>query len=133
MIFIDTGAFIARHIARDHYHTQAVKFWVSLARTGRLCFTSNLVLAEVFTLLGRIAGNAFAAERAQNIYTSRVLRIMRPDEAVEREALDTFAKYGDQGVSFTDCTSFVLMQRARLKQVFGFDAHFTRAGFTLVP
>lgn len=133
MIFVDTGAFIARHIARDQYHASATKFWAELAAARRPCCTSNLVLAEAFTLLGRVAGNAFAAERARNVYASRIIHILRPDEPIEVEALVSFAKLADQGVSFTDCTSFALMKKNRIRQVFGFDRHFAQAGFTLVP
>ena len=32
MIFIDTGAFIARYIARDEHHKNAVTFWESLEK-----------------------------------------------------------------------------------------------------
>jgi predicted nucleic acid-binding protein len=36
-------------------------------------------------------------------------------------------------VSFTDCTSFVLMQAHRLTQVFTFDRHFDGPGFSRIP
>lgn len=42
-------------------------------------------------------------------------------------------KFADQGVTFTDCLSFVLMKREKLRQVFGFDHHFEAAGFRLLP
>jgi uncharacterized protein len=38
-------------------------------------------------------------------------------------------KYSDQRVSFTDCISFVLMKRERVKIAFTFDRHFSLAGF----
>ena len=104
-----------------------------MATRGEPCLTSNFVLDEAFTTLGRLAGNAFAADRARAMYASRALRILRPDESVEADALNYFVKYADQGVSFTDCTSFVLMKRHRIKRVFTFDRHFTLVGFTVVP
>lgn len=91
------------------------------------------MLDEALTLLGRIAGNRFAAERAHALYDSPSLRILRPDEAIEREAIVLFAKYADQGVSFTDCTSFALMQQNRIRRAFTFDEHFQRAGFSVAP
>ena len=39
----------------------------------------------------------------------------------------------DQAVSYTDCVSFVLMKREGLRNVFGFDGHFTAAGYRLWP
>jgi uncharacterized protein len=38
-------------------------------------------------------------------------------------------KYADQRVSFTDCISFVMMKRERVKIAFTFDRHFSLAGF----
>ena len=133
MIFVDTGAFVARHIERDRYHEAAVGYWNTIARRRLRCCTSSVVLDETFTLLGRIAGNRFAANRARNIYASRALRVLRPDASTETEALEFFTKYAGKGVSFTDCTSFVLMKRERIRRVFTFDNHFAHAGFAVVP
>lgn len=58
--------------------------------------------------------------------------IRRPDEKDEINALELFEKYADQKVSFTDCLSFVIMQRLKIKQVFSFDNHFKYAGFELI-
>lgn len=46
MIFLDTGAFIARYIKRDQYHKQARSLWLSLQNNHRPCYTSNFVLDE---------------------------------------------------------------------------------------
>ena len=96
-------------------------------------FTSNFVLDETFTLLARQAGYPFAAERADAIYSSRVLTILRPDASDEAAALVLFRKLADQEVSFTDSVSFALMRRLRLTRAFTFDRHFEAAGFTVWP
>ena len=131
MIYLDTGAFIARYVQRDQYHHQALKAWESLAKSGQRCATSNFVLNEAFTLLARRAGYHFAAQRARRILSSDVLTILRPVEEDEYAAVDLLEKYADQAVSFTDCVSFVLMRRHGIKEVFSFDSHFARAGFQL--
>ena len=133
MIFIDTGAFLARSVARDQYHGPATAYWRKLESQRTPCWTSNFVLDETITLLGRTCGNPFAHDRAQAIYASHVLTVLRPDAGVEREALAWFQKYADQDVSYTDCISFELMRRHGLKRVFTFDEHFRLAGFTVVP
>lgn len=131
MIYLDTGAFVARYIQRDQYHQPALKGWERLAQSGRRCFTSNFVLNETFTLLARRAGYRFAAQRARSILSSAILTILRPVEEDEHAAVDLLEKYADQAVSFTDCVSFVLMRRRDLADVFSFDHHFERAGFQL--
>jgi predicted nucleic acid-binding protein len=41
-------------------------------------------------------------------------------------------KFADQGMSFTDCVSFAIMRRRRIRTVFTFDRHFQQAGFRLL-
>ena len=131
MIFVDTGALLGRYLARDQHHEQAVAGWKRIQTGGIPFLTSNLVLSEAFTLLGRFAGCRFAAETGRLLYGSCGDRILRPDVADERQALELIEKYADQEVSFCDCVSFVLMRKNRVREVFGFDQHFERAGFLL--
>lgn len=133
MIFIDTGAFLARYVAEDRLHSRAVAGWEQLAQNRTAAFTSSLVLSETFTLLARRTGYAFAAQRARAILDSDTLTVLRPSERQEREALVLFEKYADQGVSFADCASFALMQHHRIKRAFAFDRHFSLAGFDVWP
>lgn len=133
MIFVDTGAFLARYVAVDQYHGRATAAWERLAKDKLRCFTSNFVLDETLTLLARRAGYDFAAQRARNILASQAIEILRPVKRHEEQAVELFEKYGDQQVSFTDCVSFALMREARIRRVFGFDRHFRSAGFELWP
>lgn len=133
MIFVDAGAFVARFVERDQYHQPALEVWRMLERGRSPFYTSNLVLNEVATYLGRNAGNAFAAPRIRSIYDSPRFIVLRPEAEEEREALADMEKYADQRVGFTDCVSFALMRREGLEQVFTFDRHFRFAGFEVVP
>ncbi len=133
MIYIDTSAFLARHLSKDQYHRQANTFWDSIREKNETCVTSNFVLDETFTLLGRRAGYIFAAQRAKNIYASESLNILRPSREDESKAIVFFEKYSDQRLSFTDCVSFVLMKSKKIKRVFTFDHHFKMAGFQIYP
>jgi predicted nucleic acid-binding protein len=133
VIFIDTGAFIARYSKRDQYHVEAIARWNVLQSQCRPCFTSSFVLDETITLLGQRTSYQFAAERAKHLWQSTALTILRPDETDERAAMGYFEKYADQRVSFTDCISFALMQRRKITSVFSFDRHFSFAGFQVEP
>jgi predicted nucleic acid-binding protein len=133
VIYLDTGAFLARYLARDQHHKKAVAAWSEIGRGGLRCFTSNFVLDETFTLLGRRAGYRFAAQRARLLYSSRVLTILRPGREDELEAIEDFEKFADQKVSFTDCISWTLMRRNKLRRTFSFDEHYRMAGFELWP
>jgi predicted nucleic acid-binding protein len=133
VIFVDTGAFLARHLRSDQFHASATKAWGDLRRRGWRLATSNFVLDETFTLLGRRASYPFAAERARRMLLSKSFVVMRPEAEDELEALRLFEKFADQRVSFTDCVSFALMRRRGIERAFTFDAHFERAGFTVWP
>ena len=133
MIFVDTGAFLARYLQRDEHHEDAIEGFALLERDRRPAVTSIHVLDETITLLGRWAGAAFASERARAIYASRVLRILRPTEDQELDALGEFERFADQTISYTDALSFVLMREADIQEAFAFDRHFPPAGFTLWP
>jgi hypothetical protein len=131
VIFIDTGAFVARHMARDQYHAAAEKLWKKLRSRPDRCYTSGAVLAEVITLISRRAGAGFAAERGRNILASSRLTLLRPDANDELEALVILEKFGDHGLSFVDALSCALMRRLRIDRVFTFDRHFTLMGFEI--
>jgi predicted nucleic acid-binding protein len=133
VIFIDTGAFLARYIERDQHHVAATDHWRKLQNDRRQCITSSFVLDETITLLARRSTYEFAAERARKLYESTSLSILRPDKNIELAAVELFQKYTDQSVSFTDCISFVLMEKQNIKCVFSFDRHFTIAGFDVEP
>jgi len=133
VIFVDTGAFIGRYIAKDEYHRVSTSSWSVLENSKERLFTSNFVLDETFTLLGQRAGYAFAAARARAILSSSAITILRAAKYDEIEAVKLFEKYADQSVSYTDCISFILMSSNKIERAFTFDSHFGMAGFTIIP
>jgi predicted nucleic acid-binding protein len=130
MVFIDTGAFLARFLSGDSHHRAVMKSWKRLP--GRPLFTSNHVVDETLTLLGRRAGYQFAADQADAIYGSQALEILYSGPEEERDAVELLRKFADQRVSFTDCVSFVLMKRRRIRTAFTLDRHFLAAGFEVM-
>jgi predicted nucleic acid-binding protein len=113
LIFIDTGAFIARHVRGDQYYRISARIWDQLFQSKTLCTTSNSVLDETATLIARRAGYGFAAQIVKSLYASPRLEILRTTREIELKALDLFEKFADQRVRFTDCTSFALMRVSR--------------------
>lgn len=130
MVFVDSGAFLARFLENDTLHARAVPIWRTLR--ARHLLTSAHVLAETWTLLARRAGYAYASDRALDAYASQALEILYSTPDNEIEAVQWFRKYADQRVSFTDCVSFVLMKRRRIRTAFTFDKHFLHAGFEVI-
>lgn len=133
MIFVDTGAFLARYIQRDQYYRHATDGWKRLVQSARKCFTSNLVVSETATLIARRAGYKFAAQRLHLLLTSQLVTVLRSSQEDELQSVALMEKYADQEVSFVDCVSFVLMRKHHLRDAFAFDRHFEHAGFRLWP
>ena len=73
MTFVDTGAFLARYSTNDQYHREAVRLWPTLQPP---VVTSNHVVDELATALGRLAGYGFAADRVADIYASAVIDVV---------------------------------------------------------
>ena len=129
---IDTGAFLAQRSPRDQYHARAVKGFNALASSPIELYSTEHVLNEVMTLLAQRESYAYAAEAGEELIGSQVLQWLDATNADWRAALKMMRKYADQRVSFTDCISFALMRRQGIKHVFGFDRHFSAAGFKVL-
>lgn len=63
---------------------------------------------------------------------SRIVHIVRTDEALEEAALNVYERLGDARLSFTDCVSFAVMRALEISAAFAFDSDFERVGFQLV-
>ncbi|MBI5739622.1 MAG: hypothetical protein HZA16_02775 [Nitrospirae bacterium] len=55
------------------------------------------------------------------------------EDDFEAKAWDIFLKYKDKDFSYTDCTSFALMEKLRIDTAFSFDSHFKAMKFHVVP
>lgn len=129
MIFVDTGAFLALYLKRDQYHRQAHKTFRALPRPFS---TSNHVVDELATLLGRIADYRYAADRIEDLYASESIEVLLSTRDDEIEAIRWMRKYSDKEISFTDCISFAVMRRLGIHSAFTFDRHFRDAGFEII-
>jgi predicted nucleic acid-binding protein len=103
---------------------------------GALALTTDYVLDEVITRLRYDVSHTKAAEFLGLIHgatNSGALTIHRIDEHLWVLAEAIFLRYADASLSFTDCTSFALLNEQAVDEVFGFDAHFTMMGHVHQP
>lgn len=64
---------------------------------------------------------------------SLIVEVLWVTDALERDAWKIFEKHADKDYSFTDCTSFALMQAEAIRNAFTFDHHFKQYGFSMQP
>lgn len=129
MIFVDTGAWFAAFVNNDPDHATA-DAW--LDRNTEPLVTTDYVLDELLTLL-KIRGEFERAIRlGENLIAGRIARLERIAETDLEDAWRVFRDYRDKDWSFTDCTSYAVMQRLGIEVAFSFDHHFRQFGTVAV-
>ncbi|TAK34646.1 MAG: PIN domain-containing protein [Chloroflexota bacterium] len=129
--FIDSAGFLALVNRRDTCHEAAKQIWQKLTDQCSATFTTNFVIAECHALflarLGHGAAVAFLRQMEQSTTT-----IVRVREADEDQARQLIYRYHDKDFSFTDATSFVVMERLRITYALTFDEHYTQYGLAVL-
>lgn len=128
MIFVDTSAFLALENRRDLYHSKALLFKDTCLKTGQTLITSDYILDESYTIIRLRAGHMIAVQFGESLRKSQFIRIEHITPDIIEEAWRLFKKFEDHDFSFTDCTSFALMERLNISNAFTFDAHFQEYG-----
>lgn len=130
-IFVDTSAWYALLDKSDANYHAAVKFKDSLVHP---MVTSNYIADEIITLVRNRLGYKIAVEIGQKLWNESIANLIPVTPKDEKKAWEIFVKYADKTFSFTDCTSFALMDRVGITEVFAFDDHFTQYGsFIVLP
>ncbi len=91
------------------------------------------MLDETLTLLRSRRSLKDAATFIEKIRTSKSVKVFWVDDALFEKALEIFQGSQDKSWSFTDCTSFALMNELSVPDSFAFDSHFKEAGFNILP
>lgn len=112
-------------------HHAAVKFEDSLPHP---LVTSNHIADEVITLVRNRLGYKVAVEIGQKLWDESIANLIYVTPQDEKKAWEIFVQYRDKNFSFTGCTSFALMKRIGITEVFAFDEHFKQYGnFIALP
>ena len=121
-MLVDTGAWYAVTDRSDRYHEEASRFYLAEAPKGRLV-TTALIVMETWALLAGRLGRDSALVFWQTLRDTRIpIRTVEPEDL---EAAWRIAQvYPDQTFSFTDCTTFALMERLGIHEAFAFDSGF---------
>lgn len=121
-IFVDTGAWYAVADSSDRHHQVASAFYLANAASPGFV-TSELVMAETWTLLSSHLGRAAALTFWDTLRQAQI-PILSTEPADIEAAWRIAQAFGDQDFSFTDCSSFALMERLGIEDAFAFDRHF---------
>lgn len=132
-LFVDTGGWMASADAADPATLMARAARDRALERGQLLLTTDYVIDETLTLVRMRLGLAAAEVWWAQVQTSSRLRTEWIGALRAEKARHLFFRHRDKDFSFTDCTSFIVMDELRLRQVLTTDVHFGQAGFDVVP
>ncbi len=128
-VFIDTCAFYALVVKTDAAHSQMLSALAAAQNGQTRWVTSDYIFDETATLLKVRRNASLAVSFLDRVGGSRALQVEWMDSQRFAKARGLFAKYSDQGFSFTDCFSFALMRELKIKKALTKDNHFNVMGF----
>jgi predicted nucleic acid-binding protein len=125
--FADSSYYFALLNPKDEAHVKAASITRLLQRQPIV--TTHWVLTEL--------GDGFASTPSRKLFAPLVTRlqatplmtIIPADELLFAETLQLYENRSDKAWSFTDCRSFVVMQRHGIRDALTADHHFAQAGF----
>jgi uncharacterized protein len=128
-VFVDTGGWVALRYGRDRYHARARTLLRKLRSAGIGLVTTEWILAETVTLLKARGAVDHALALGDAIQAGRLGYLVESTPERRRRAWELFVRYRDRRVGWVDCASFAVMEELGLREFFGFDENFVRAGF----
>jgi predicted nucleic acid-binding protein len=128
MIFLDTSAIYALADKADPNHVAArTKFDLAL-RSGETFLLHNYILVESHSLLQSRLGLQSAIRFLND---AKAFEVEWVDSVLHHEAGKEFERIGKRGISFVDCTSFVVMRQRNVQTALVFDPDFHQQGFLI--
>jgi len=132
-LFLDTSFLIALETADDQHHREASVHWENMTRSLPLLVTTSYVFDETVTFFNSRNRHPKAMEIGNLLLASPSVQLIHIDEALFHEAWRHFVQHEDEAYSLTDCASFVVMKKLRIRNALTFDKHFIQAGFEIKP
>ena len=132
-LFGDSSAWLAFFDRRQPEHATVQRAVSVFSRQSQAIYVTDYVIDETLTLLMARVNHATAVSCGDWLLRSPLVKVVRIDVDTWDQAWEIFRRYDDKKFSFTDCTSFVVMQEHKLIDAFTFDHHFEQMGFRMWP
>jgi len=129
-IFADTSGWYALVDESDPDHPRA-RHWFKQNRLPLI--TTDYILDEVLTLIRTSLEHRKAVEFGEKLLASRLAQLISVTKEDKERAWAIFQRYDDKVLSFTDCTSFAVMERLEIDTAFTVDHDFEALRYIMVP
>jgi predicted nucleic acid-binding protein len=136
LLFVDTWGWCASVNPKDKQYHKIKQIIEKSYESGNHLITTNFVLDEAYTLIRLRVNHRASVNLHQTIAQLVVddfLDIIHITPEIEQSAWRIFERYLDKDFSFTDCTSFVIMQLLEIRYALTEDDHFKQIGFQMLP
>ena len=131
-MFVDSSGLYALADRRDSSHAQARERVGKLLESGTGLVLTDYIVDEACTLAKVRAGSDAALRLLEIVERSRAIEMLWIGIEHFEAAKAFFRRHADHGYSFTDCTSFVVMDKLRIRDALTSDHHFAEAGFRIL-
>jgi predicted nucleic acid-binding protein len=128
-VFIDTMGWACLLDRREAKHEETARLMAEWGQMRRSLVTTDYVVDETATLLTARRAGGVLGEFFELIEHSRALTLTPVGPGRFREACGYLLKHRDQGYSFTDVTSFIVMNELGMTDALTEDRQFEKAGF----
>ena len=130
-IFVDTSFLIALYNEEDTNYVSAnqtkEKLLLALKHNEIALYYSDYIFDELITTL-KSRGVEFSKMKqfGSGLLKSSIFNIIFVSQKIFNQSWKVILKYQDKGWSFTDATSFKLMETFNIKFYLAFDGHFSQ-------
>jgi predicted nucleic acid-binding protein len=132
-LFGDSSAWLPFFDRHEPEHITIRRAVGELPRHSLVIYVTDYVIDETLTLILARAGHPTAVACGEWLLRSPFVQVIHIEPFQWDQAWAIFRRYDDKKYSFTDCTSFVVMQQLKLEYAFTFDHHFEQMGFRMWP
>jgi len=134
-VFLDASALVAYYNKDDALHAKAaatMRKFISGEIPLAKFFTSDYVFDETVTVIECVLGqHDLAVKVGEALRASSRTEILPIDRDLFESSWKLFQK--SKGLSFTDCTSLVLISQLGIQAAFTFDRHLRASGVRTIP
>ena len=125
---MDTSAIYAIIDRDDANHRKVTSILRSISRQGLTPLLTNFIVAESHALLLSRLGAAVA----RDWLVKQIWPVKPVISSDERKAKEIIQRYTDKTFSYTDATSFAVMDTLGISEGFAFDVHFQQYGLKIL-
>jgi hypothetical protein len=127
-MFIDSVVWIGAKLRRDQWHDRsAIIINKFLNKEIEIAYVTDYIVLETINFLLRKTGFDVAFETLDLFINHERIRIINVDKGLFRRACEIFTRF--PGLSLTDASIVVAMEKLEITRLYSFDGGFDRVGW----